>query len=176
MKRDRWNRRAAPAAVFFVCAVAASNAAASEGQLVLLPDPKTLGFLVALFAALIYPVNALILKPIFRVFDERHKKISGTRRQAERLADATEELLGRYELSVREARAEAERDRKQELDGAHANGAAAKAEARTEAEGQVKRARREIAEALEDARRALDAESEGLALEIASQALGRKLS
>ncbi|MFQ5417845.1 MAG: hypothetical protein ACE5FL_12460, partial [Myxococcota bacterium] len=89
MKRDRWNQRVAPTAAFFACAVAAGNAAASEGQLVLLPDPQKLLILVAFFAALIYPVNALILKPIFRVLDERDEKIAGTRRRAERLANET---------------------------------------------------------------------------------------
>lgn len=165
----------------------AGDALASEGGLVLFPGtdqhgewslPVLLefGFLILFFFLLVYPVNKLIFKPIFRVLDERDGKIAGTRERAERLFGEADEVLARYEGSVREVRAEAEQARKQVLEGARGDGGSKTAQARGEAEREVAAARAEIAEALEAARGELRAQTEGLAREVASQALGRSLS
>lgn len=155
----------------------AAPALASEGGLVLLPDfSRTLPLLIVLFGLMIFPVNALILKPIFRVLDGREEKIAGTRRNAARLADEADEVLQRYQNSVSEVRTDAERDRKQALDRARSEGAATSAGARGAAEQQVQRAREEMAVALGDARDTLRSQSEDLARGIAARVLGRDLS
>lgn len=168
--------RQAAFGVFAAVALFAGDAFASEGNLVLFPDPVMLVLLIVIFLALIYPVNALIFKPIFKVLDERDAKITGTREKAERLFAEADEVLTRYEGSVREVRVEAEQARKQVLVGARDAGATRTSEARTAAEGEVTRARAEIAGALDGARGELRVQSEGLAREVAAQALGRALS
>jgi F-type H+-transporting ATPase subunit b len=168
--------RQAALGAFAATSLLAGEALASEGDLVLFPDPVMLGLLVALFLVLVYPVNALIFKPIFRVLDERDAKIAGTREKAENLFAEADEVLARYEGSVRDVRAEAESARKQVLVAARGDGGSRTAEARSEAEREVAGARDEIASALDAARGELRAQTEGLAREVAAQALGRPLS
>jgi F-type H+-transporting ATPase subunit b len=154
----------------------ASEAFASEGGLAIFPDPRMLMLLVVLFLVLVFPVNALILKPIFRVLDAREEKITGTRRQADRLIAEADEVLQRYEQTVREVRQDAEQERKQTVERARADGAATTTDVRNESKREVGRAREEVAAALDEARTGLRAQSEGLAKEVAAQALGRALS
>ena len=134
------------------------------------------GFLILFFFLLVYPVNQLIFRPIFRVLDERDAKIAGTRKRAERLFAEADEVLARYESSVREVRAEAEQARKQVIQAARGDGGSRTAQARGESEREVAHARDEIAAALDTARGELRAQTEGLAREIATQTLGRALS
>jgi F-type H+-transporting ATPase subunit b len=168
--------RQAALGAFAATSLLAGEALASEGDLVLFPDPVMLGLLVALFLVLVYPVNTLIFKPIFRVLDERDAKIAGTREKAENLFAEADEVLARYEGSVRDVRAEAESARKQVLVAARGDGGSRTAEARSEAEREVAGARDEIASALDAARGELRAQTEGLAREVAARALGRPLS
>jgi F-type H+-transporting ATPase subunit b len=168
--------RQAALGAFAATSLLAGEALASEGDLVLFPDPVMLGLLVALFLVLVYPVNTLIFKPIFRVLDERDAKIAGTREKAENLFAEADEVLARYEGSVRDVRAEAESARKQVLAAARGDGGSRTAEARSEAEREVAGARDEIASALDAARGELRAQTEGLAREVAARALGRPLS
>ena len=154
----------------------ASEAFASEGGLAIFPDPRMLVPLVVFFALLVLPVNALILKPIFRVLDAREEKITGTRQHADRLVAEADEVLQRYEQTVREVRQDAEQDRKQTLEQARAASAATTADVRNESKQEVARAREEVAAALDEARTELRVQSEGLAKEVAARALGRALS
>ena len=177
MNRDRRIARTASLLAFGAhFLLVASEATASEGDLVLLPDPRTLLILVVLFGLMVFPVNALIFKPIFRVLDQREEKIAGTRRHADRLAAQADEVLARYEQSVRDVRQDAERDRKSTLEGARADGASTTVAARSDAEREVARARAEVASALEDARAVLRTQSQELAREVAARALGRPLA
>jgi len=154
----------------------ASEAFASEGGLAIFPDPRMMLLLVVIFVVLVFPVNALILKPIFRVLDAREEKITGTRQQADRLIAEADEVLQRYEQTVREVRQDAEQDRKQTLERARADGAATTTDVRNESKQEVARAREEVTAALDEAREELRAKSEGLAKEVAARALGRALS
>jgi F0F1-type ATP synthase membrane subunit b/b' len=176
MNRDRRIARTAALIAVSTSPFFASEAFASEGGLAIFPDWfGMLPILVLLFAALVFPVNALILKPIFRVLDAREEEITGTRRRADRLASRADEVLQRYEQAVREARQDAEQDRKQTLEQARSDGAATTADARSESEREVGRARGEVAVALDEARAELRVRSEPLAKEVAAQVLGRVL-
>jgi F-type H+-transporting ATPase subunit b len=177
MNRGRRIARNASLIAFSTSLLYASEALASEGGLAIFPDWfGTLPLLVILFAALIIPVNVLILKPIFRVLDAREEKISGTRRRADRLIAEADQVLERYEQTVREVRQEADQERRQSVERARAEGAAMAADVRNESKREVDRAREEVAAALQEARTALRAQSEGLAKEVAARALGRVLS
>ncbi len=150
-------------------------AAAAEGGLVLVPDPRLLLALIALFVLLIAPANALVFKPLLRVLDERDARIAGTRTKAERLEQAAAALLARYEQAVRETREEGERGRRALLTDVRAEVQREISAARREAEGRLERARGEIAASLESARGTLRGQAQDLARQAASQVLGRAL-
>ncbi len=158
------------------CVLCAGTAAASEGGLVLLPDWfGKLPMLIVLFALLMYPVNTLLFKPIFRVLDAREERTAGTRKRAEKVMKHAEETLADYERAVREVRAESEQARKSEAATARKENSTVIDEARSESERQLERARTELAAALEESRQTLGANAQGLADEAASRVLGRPL-
>ena len=171
-------RRIPPRAVALAAVVllAAAPAFGSEGNLVLIPSPEMLGALIVLFVILIFPVHALLFRPIFAVLDARAEKIAGTRARAEKIAAEADEVLARYESSVREAREEAERERKERLAAARSESAEQSAAARAEAEREIERAREQIGAGLAEARESLRPQAELLAREAAARVLGRALS
>jgi F-type H+-transporting ATPase subunit b len=182
MNRDRLIASTASLIAFGALCLLASEAFASEGSLVIFPHDshgnfaiRDLVYLMVLFGLLVFPANALIFKPIFRVLDQREEKIAGARRHAERLFAEADGVLARYEQSVREVRQDAEQERKQTLERARADGGAKTAEARGEAEREVARAREEVAAGLDRARSTLRSQSQDLAREVAARALGRAL-
>lgn len=175
-ERDRWIGPLTHATVVAAATVLASTARAAEG-LVLEPDVKrTLPLLIVVFLLLIFPVNRLIFRPIFRVLDSRKDQIDGDRARAEMLSKQAEEVLARYERSVREVRQDAERDRRERLQTARSEMAQRTAEVRAGAERDFGRAREEITAALDQARASLRAQAEDLANEAAERILGRSIS
>ena len=158
------------------CVLCAGAATASEGDLVLLPDWfGKLPMLIVLFALLMYPVNALLFKPIFQVLDAREERTAGTRKRAEKVMKNADETLADYERAVREVRAESEQARKREAAAARKENSTVVNEARAESERQLASARTELAAALEESRQTLGAKAQGLADEAASRVLGRPL-
>lgn len=163
------------AAPILVLALAAP-AAAAEGGLSLVPDLVIFPVLLTLFVVLIFPLDRLLFRPLFRVLEQREERIAGARARAERLVREADEVIGRYRAQVREVREEAERERKQQVGEATASSSETTAAARREAESQVDRARREVTAALEDARSGLRASAEQIARDAAERVLGRALS
>ena len=157
--------------------LAAAPAFGSEGNLVLEPslDLEMLA-LILLFVILVFPLHALLFRPIFAVFDARAEKIAGTRARAEKIAAQADEVLARYESSLRDAREEAERERKERLATARSESAEQSAAARAEAEREIERAREQIGAGLAEARESLRPQAELLAREAAARVLGRALS
>ena len=165
------------AATLAALLLTADVASASEGGIVLWPDWFTLlPFMIALFAALIVPVNALLFRPLLRAVDLRVDRTTGTRERAEKLAASADEILAKYEQAVNDVRIEAEQARRAELASARSETAARTAEARAGAEREIERARHEVSAALAEARTQLRAEAEPLAREAASRVLGRVVS
>jgi len=161
---------------FAACALFATSAAASEDGLVLLPDwTGKLPVLIVLFALLVYPVNAILLRPILRVLDAREERTAGTRSRAERIMGDAQETLANYEHEVREVRAEAEHARRQAASNARSENAVLVDAARAESEQHFARAQTELAAELEQSRRTLRGAAEALASEAAARVLGRAL-
>jgi F-type H+-transporting ATPase subunit b len=174
-----------------VALLAPGFAAASEGELVLLPElppfmsgiAEAIGapigwnlvLLLILFPALLPFVNALVLKPLLRVLDEREARTAGTRTRAERLEQEAAAVLARYEQAVRETREEGERTRRSLLTEVRGEAQREVAVARRDAEARLESARGEIATALEAARASLRSQAQDLASQAASQVLGRAL-
>lgn len=154
----------------------AGEALAAGDNLVLVPTWQTLLTLLLFFALLIFPVNALLFRPILRVLDARTEKIAGTRLRAEKLAAEADEVLARYQGSIREVREEAEQDRKARLAEARRESADRSAGARAEAESEIEQARQEIRAGLAEARSQLRPQAEQIAREAAARVLGRSLS
>jgi len=165
----------APALALLALLLAPTLAHAAEEGLVLVPRLDLLGALILLFVLLIFPVNQLLFKPLFRVLDAREEKIDGTRARARKLENDAEAILQRYERSVRETREEAERERRTLLEEVRAESQRQTAQARSEAEGTLTRARGDVSAALEEARATLRDGSRDLARQAASQVLGRAL-
>jgi F-type H+-transporting ATPase subunit b len=157
-------------------AILATSASAAEGDLVLTPNVPMLFALIALFIALIFPVNALLFRPIFAALDAREEKIAGTRARAAKLAEEADAVLKRYQDSVRQVRAEAEQGRRGQLADAKGSASEQLASARGDAEREIERARGEIQSALTAARSSLRGEAETLAREASARILGRDLS
>jgi F-type H+-transporting ATPase subunit b len=163
-------------AALLACVLGSGVAAASEGGLVLLPDwSGRMLILAVLFALLIFPVNAVLFKPIFQVLDAREERTTGTRKRAESVMKHADATLAEYERAVREVRAESELARKHEASAARAETASVIDEARAESERHLERAKTELAATLEESRQVLRAQVQSLADEAASRVLGRPL-
>jgi F-type H+-transporting ATPase subunit b len=149
--------------------------AAASGALEIFPDLKLLGALVVFFVLLVPPLNQLIFKPLLRVLDDRAERIGGERTRADRLGREADATLAHYEQVIREARDEAERARRDQLECTRRETLAAAAVARADAEQAAARARGALATALESARSALRSDARELAREAAARVLGRAL-
>lgn len=150
-------------------------AQAADG-LVLVPEGPVLVVLVLAFAALVFPVNALIFKPLFRVLDEREARIEGARARAAEVQVEADALLERYREAIREVREEAERDRRGELEAARREHGSRSDQARADAQGVLEQGRSELDVWLGEARGELRQSAEPLAQLAAERVLGRGLS
>jgi F-type H+-transporting ATPase subunit b len=155
--------------------LAPSLAVAAEHTLSLTPDLPLMVSLIVLFVVMIAPVNALLIKPLLRVLDERDARTAGTRAKAERLEQDAAAILARYEQAVREAREEGERARRALLTEVRAEAQTEIAAARRDAETRLEGARGEIGASLDSARGLLRGQAQELASQAASQVLGRAL-
>lgn len=149
--------------------------AIASDNLVLIPELPMLVAMVILFILLVFPVNALIFKPIFRALDERTTRISGARERAEHIAADANAVLARYDEAIREARAGAEATRKQTITEARTEQVAMATRARSDAEALIEKARADLTEALDHARVELRAATQELGRAAAQRILGRDL-
>jgi F-type H+-transporting ATPase subunit b len=172
---QQWIRPLQRLALPVLIATTASAAQAAEGGLELLPDPNILVALLIAFALIVFPLNAVLFKPVIRTLDERDERITGTRAKAERLSAEAAQVLERYEGAIRDAREEAELARRARLDEARARMLETTAAARSAAEAELERARSELGSTLDGARETLRSEANDLARAAAAQVLGRPL-
>ncbi|MFI5319063.1 MAG: ATP synthase F0 subunit B [Myxococcota bacterium] len=146
------------------------------GEILANPLRSTWLQLVVLFIVIVFPLNALVFKPLLRTLALRGEKIEGARSRAGTVAKQADEVLGRYEAAVGVARRSAENVRREALESARSEQARIGAAARSGAEQEVAQARAGVAGALQSARAALRGETERLAREVASKVLGRPLA
>jgi F-type H+-transporting ATPase subunit b len=150
------------------------TAHAAEG-LVLAPDLPILVGLIVFFVLLVIPLNRLLFQPVFRVLDERERRIAGTRARAAQLEREAQESFDRCEASIRSAREESEQARRALLETARAEALAVTGDARVQVEREIETARADIGRSLDSARAALRSQTRDLASEAASRVLGRAL-
>jgi len=149
--------------------------ALAAGELVLIPQIPMVVMLLVLFVLLIFPVNALIFKPIFSALDERDSRIQGARQRADYIRKETSDVLQRYEASIRQARSDSEGVRKEQISAARDEQQSIAGAARQDAEAKVELARGELATSLDEARTTLRSSAEDLARAAAEQILGRSV-
>lgn len=169
-------RRLAPALSAGALALAAAPARAAETGIEIFPDPHILIPLLALFAALVWPLSAVLWRPLLRVIDERRERIEGTRARAQKVAAEAEDVLGNYQRAVEQARRAAEADRRELLDGTRHDQTQITGAARRSADAEVAAARARVARAVEEARAELQRAAQELAREAAARVLGRPLA
>jgi F0F1-type ATP synthase membrane subunit b/b' len=170
---ERNRERRVAVAAFGVAILAAGDAGAAEGGLVLLPDPTLLVLLTLFFAALVPFVNRLLLRPMLRVLDARAERTDGARRRAARLEEQVRDAVARYESSIREVRKAAEGARQEILDDARRRATEEALAARSDAETELGRVRRALEGAVLGARDGLRNQARELAREAAGRVLGR---
>ena len=174
------------AATICLASLAASSASASD-NLVLIPDFGLfdwfgesyfgdLWIMLIGFVLLVFPLNELIFKPIFRSLDARAERINGARSRSVDLQGQADGALERYETAIRAARSDSDQSRQVGLLRVREEQAALTTEARGEAERELENARAELGQSLEEARASLRANAEELAGAAAEQVLGRALS
>lgn len=172
MERTR-GRRIAIAVV--AAALNARDAMAAEGGLELLPDPPILGLLMLFFAALVPLVNRLLLRPMLRVLDARSERTDGARRRASRLEEQVRDAVARYEQSILEVRQSADGSRRDVLEEARRRAAEETLAARSDAEIELGRVRRELEALVGRTRTGLRSQAQELGREAASRVLGRAI-
>ncbi len=157
-------------------AVLVATPALAADALVLEPDMKLVLGLIVGFVILMFPANQLIFKPIFQALDERDERIQGARSRAGQIQRDADSVLSDYESRIREARADADTARKEQIAAARSEQAQVTANARSEAEVQIEQARATLAGDLETAREQMRSSAQELARSAAEQILGRSLS
>jgi F-type H+-transporting ATPase subunit b len=155
--------------------LAAAPAGAAEDAIEIFPDPRLLIPLVALFAALLWPLSAVLWRPLLRVLDERRERIEGTRARAQKVAAEAENVLGAYQRAVEQARVAAEGDRRGTLEVARQDQAQITGDARRSADAEVAAARARVASSVDAARSELQHTVQELARDAAARVLGRPL-
>lgn len=149
--------------------------AASGGALKLIPELEGVVILLIGFTILIPIVNRVLVKPVFAVLDEREEKITAARNRAKLLEDSANEVLARYQSSIREVREDAERQRREQLDAARAEHAEITERARGQASREIEQSQAGFRASLDEARTGLRATAEGLARQAAERILGRAM-
>jgi F-type H+-transporting ATPase subunit b len=172
----RVRRFSAATAAGFVALLLAVAPAQAAGALKLEPELPILVALLVAFVLLVFPLNNVIFKPLFKVVDERTAKIEGARHRASKLEQDAEAAIKKYRGAIREARDEAEAARRVRLEAARSEQGSITGEARSEAEQEIARSRAEVAASLDEARTTLRGAAEGLAQVAAERILGRTIT
>ncbi len=136
----------------------------------------TLFVQLVLFVVLLLVLKPLLFDPMMKLFEEREKRIEGTRRKATKEDEKSAKALAEYERICGRAREEGAKER----DTLRASGLKQEAEilgkVRAETVAAVEQGRAAIGQEANSARMALRQEAVALGRELASRVLGREVS
>lgn len=138
-------------------------------------DKTTFLCQAGLFFVLHFSLNFLVYQPIMQIRDSRDKKIATSLASAEAAAAEARRLKSEYEEKVRGARAEGQLALQKATDEAEVERKARVEKAREEAAAILKAAREEADATLAKAEETLEAQSEKVAVAIASKLLTASL-
>jgi F-type H+-transporting ATPase subunit b len=131
---------------------------------------------LGLFVVLLIILKPLLFDPMMKLFEEREKRIEGTRRKAAKEDARSAKALAEYEKICNAARAEGATER----DRLRAEGAKKEAEmlaqVRTQVGSTLESGRGGVQKDAQAARSQLRSDAAGLGRELASRVLGREVS
>ena len=131
---------------------------------------------IALFVVLLLILKPLLFEPMLKLFEEREKRIEGTRRQASKEDERSAKALAKYEAILAKAREAGSAER----DALRAEGARKEAETmarvRESVAATIEQGRASLANEARTARTDLATEANLLGKTIASRVLGREVS
>lgn len=153
----------------------ASSAAFAEGGVTVDLDASLLVQLV-IFVVLIVVLKPTLFDPMMRLFEEREKRIDGTRREAGKEDERSAKALAKYEAILAKAREAGAAER----DALRAEGAKKEADLMARVRGTtaetLEQGRASIAAEATTARQQLKVDASKLGREIAGRVLGREVS
>lgn len=120
-------------------------------------------------------LKRMFYRPLDRVLEERYRATEGARKLAQESMEAAARKASEYEAALRDARSEIYREQDEVRKRWRRELAAAVEEARRNAEAKVGQAKADLAAGAEEARRALEAESDALAGRIVESILRRRV-
>ena len=131
---------------------------------------------IALFIVLLLILKPLLFEPMLKLFEEREKRIEGTRRQASKEDERSAKALAKYEAVLAKAREAGSAER----DALRAEGVRKEAETmagvRSLVASTIEQGRSSLANEAKNARTDLANEAQLLGRTIAGRVLGREVS
>lgn len=152
------------------------NSGISEGGGVNVDLDATILVQIALFVVLLLVLKPLLFDPMLKLFEEREKRIEGTRREASKEDERSAKALAKYEAILAKAREAGNAEREALRAEAAKKEAETLARARASVAATVEQGRASIANEAKTARAALAGEATVLGRTIASRVLGRELT
>ena len=153
----------------------ASGVALAEGGVTVDLD-LSLFVQLGLFVVLVLVLKPILFDPMLRLFEEREKRIDGTRQKARKVDEKSAKALAKYEAILTKAREAGGAER----DTLRAEGAKKEADlmakVRTSTTGTLDEGRAGISREAQIARHALKTDATKLGKEIATRVLGREVS
>ena len=166
-------RRSALPTLTAAAVVLAPSLAFAAGDFKILPDVPHMLVNLAIFAALIWPVNRLLIQPLLGVIETREERTVGALQQAAAFGDEASGARRELEGELREARSAAAAARAEVLAEAESQEQSLIAAAREAAAETVREVRDAVAQELGGARESLRADAGELAQVAAAKILGR---
>jgi F-type H+-transporting ATPase subunit b len=146
----------------------------AENAIQLVPD-GTLLIHLFIVVVMVAVLNRTLFRPINRVLAEREEQTSGRLNEAKKLQGEIQAGLSKYERARQEARSNAYRLIEKERARALSQREESLSQVREEISRWVAKERSEIEDQVNEARAALDAESNQTAVQISSQILHRSV-
>lgn len=131
---------------------------------------------LGLFLVLLFVLKPTLFDPMMKLFEEREKRIEGTRLQASKEDERSAKALAKYEAIVGKARESGAAERDALRQTAVKQEAELMARVRAETAGTLERGRAEIAKESQAAKQQLEADARTLGRDIASRVLGREVT
>lgn len=131
---------------------------------------------LGLFLVLLLVLKPTLFDPMLKLFEEREKRIEGTRHQASKEDERSAKALAKYEAIVGKAREAGAAERDTLRQGALKQEAELMARVRAETAGTLERGRAEISKEAQAARTQLRGDARTLGRDIASRVLGREVA
>ena len=136
----------------------------------------TLGLQFLNFIILMVVLNRLLYRPLKKILEERHEKISGSHAQAKALEADIDDKMQRYQQQLSDAKIEANGERNKLKKAAAEEEAKILAEAYGKATTRLQAIKSQVAGEADNASKTLKVGAKSLAGQIATKVLGRELA